>query len=252
MMDELLPHEYTIVIPLLHKVWINAPMIHTMLEKRSGGKVFTDRANPSFALVYNPSCYTFLAGDLNEDALKKVALYLKGMSKVSLACPVDWKYRPFFEKEGFVAVDRMQFRRPKSQIQSRKKELPVAYQICKIGKKNFSRCQWYEFVSQYYDSEEQFLSYGMGFCVVDRSGKVLSESYGLISSTMAEIVVATDPDHQGKGLGTFACDRVLNDCLAKSLEVVWSCDQSNLASAGIAKKLGFEKDRPYLFLKWIS
>lgn len=249
------PSEYKIAWPFFKDFQINEPMLYLTLEKRGAGKVLTDsKTNPSFVLVYNPASHTFLSGELDQVSLQAVASYLKTLPKVSLVCPTDWKYRQFFEKDGFTPVDRIQFRRAKSlgRAHEWKSQLSPEYSVGKIEGKNFDQCEWRPILLSFYGDEERFFDQAMGICLSDEKGCVLSECYALITTGKAEIGVFTAENYRGKNLGTIVSAFMLDYCYAHDLEPFWSCDQINTASASVAKKLGFEEERRYVFLKWPS
>ena len=88
-----------------------ASILHSILEKRSAGKVFTDdKNNPSFVLVCSSSVLSnlnapaYLGGEIDQVSLRKVASYLKTLPKVSLVALSNWEFRTFFEEEGFTAI----------------------------------------------------------------------------------------------------------------------------------------------------
>jgi RimJ/RimL family protein N-acetyltransferase len=243
--------EYMIARPFFADFKINEPILHAMLENRSAGKVFTDnKTNPSFMLVCSPAGYVFLGGEPNQASLIQIASYLKTLSYVSLVSPSDWKFKDFFLGTGFTAVDRMQFQRraAPSNWDSWKNKLPSQYFISRINKENFFQCNWHSFILSCYGESDRFFSNGMGFCLTDQ-GKIVSESYGLIASDKAEIGVVTDPSYRGQNLGTCICAIMLEYCYERNIEPFWSCNTDNSASAAIAKKLGFEVDCSYFFLR---
>ena len=246
--------EYTIAKPFFTDFKINQPILYAILENRSPGKVFTDHAtNPSFMLVCSPAGYVFLGGEPNQASLIQIASYLKTLSYVSLVSPLDWRFKDFFLEAGFTAVDRIQFQRcaPAYNLDSWKNKLSSQYSISRINKENFFQCNWHSFILSCYGESDRFFSNGMGFCLIDQ-GKVISESYGLIAADKAEIGVVTDPSYCGQNLGTCICAIMLDYCYGNDIEPYWSCNADNPASAAIAKKLSFEVDCCYYFLRWVK
>lgn len=252
--------EYAIAKPFFENFNIYETILYSILENKSAGVIFTDnKINPSFVLVCSPStvsipnAYAYLSGELNESSLIRVASYLKTLPKISLVVPFDWKFRFFFEKLGFNSIERMQLRRPFHffNLDNWKQSLPNQYTISKIDKKNFSQCNWHSFILSCYGDEDHFFASGMGFCLLDQE-KIISESYGLIANGKAEIGVITDKNYRSQNLGTIISAIVLDYCYKYNIEPYWNCDISNSASMAIAKKLGFEEDCKYCFLKWTS
>ena len=255
------PEEYDIAKPFYKDWHFYTSCLHSILECRNLGTVFTDdKSKPTFFLVCSPStplnlnAPVYLAGKFDLPIVEKIASFLKTFPKISLVVPVNWEYRSLFEDAGFKAVERLQLRRPSQSfdLPAWKAYMPSQYSVSEMNEKNFAQCKWHPFVLSCYGDKALFFTYGIGFCLLDQE-KVISESYGLfIAKGQAEIGVATDSEYRGKNLGTIGCALVLDYCYKNNLEPYWNCDLQNPASATIAKKLGFEEDCNYLFLKWIS
>jgi RimJ/RimL family protein N-acetyltransferase len=235
-------------------------ILHSILENKSAGTVFTNNENnPSFVLVCSPSiasspnAYAYLGGELDQESLRKVGSYLQKFPKVSLVVPIDWKFRTFFEELGFNPVERLQLRRPFDffNLDTWNRSLPNHYSISRINDENFAQCNWHSFILSCYGDNDHFFANGIGFCLLDQ-GKIISESYGLIANGKAEIGVITDEKYRGQNLGTIICAIMLDYCYKNGLEPYWNCDVCNPASTAVAKKLGFEENCKYLFLKWIA
>ena len=246
--------EYTIAKSFFHDFKINQPILYSILENRSAGKIFTDdRSNPSFMLVCSPAAYVFLGGSPDQTSLRKIVSYLKSLLHVSLVSPVDWKFKTFFEEAGFTAVERLQFQRHCDffNLDSWKDSLPARYSINKIDNETFPQCNWRSFILSCYGDADHFFTNGRGFCLVDQ-GKIISEAYGIIAAGKAEIGVVTDEKYRGQNLGTSICAVMLDYCCKNDIEPFWSCNANNPASVAIAKKLGFEESCKYFFLKWAT
>jgi RimJ/RimL family protein N-acetyltransferase len=251
MLETLSPNEYKSAEAFFTDFTINEPFLYSILDGKTAGHVVTDnRDSPSFVLVYDAASHAFLSGNLDQSSLNAVAAYLKSLPRVSLVCPPDWDYRAYFENNGFTPIERIQFRKPKElrSFESWEQRLPPQYRMANICDENLERCQWGSFVSAFFGSTERFYSHGHGFCVIDKE-RVLSESYGIIARGKAEIGVITDANYRGQNLGTIACASMLHYCYDHNLEPFWSCDADNYASAKIAKKLLFEEDCRYVYLK---
>jgi hypothetical protein len=110
LLESLEPNEYEIALPFFKDFQINETMLYLTLEKRGSGKVLTNsKTNPSFVLVYNSACYTFLGGELDQISLQAVVSYLKTLPKVSLACPTNWKYRGFLRRKDLLPLTEFNF-----------------------------------------------------------------------------------------------------------------------------------------------
>lgn len=254
------PEEYFIAKPFYKNHYIYTSCLHSILEHCNLGTVFTDdRNHPTFFIVCSPSSSSnlnapvYLAGKFDQHVLKKIASFLKTFPKISLVIPMNWEHQSLFEQEGFKAVERMQLRRPFQSFDFApwEKSLPSQYSFSEMKEENFTQCKWRPFILSCYGDQALFFNKGMGFCILNQ-GKVIAESYGLfISNGQTEIGIVTDPEYRGQNLGTIACAIILDYCYKNNLEPYWNCDLHNIPSAMIAKKLGFNEDCRYLFLKWI-
>jgi RimJ/RimL family protein N-acetyltransferase len=57
------------------------------------------------------------------------------------------------------------------------------------------------------------------------------------------IQVDTREEHRMKGFALATCAAFIEFCLEEGLQPRWECDVSNVASASLARKLGFALDR---------
>lgn len=242
--------EYAIAKSFFQDFNINQPILHSILENRSAGKIFTDnKQKPSFMLVCSPAAFIFLEGDPNPISLKKIASYLKTLPQVYLISPFNWKFKTFFDGEGFTTIERIQFQgqREAFNLDLWKDKIPVSYSTHTIDQRTFPLCNWYSFILSFYGDMDHFSANGMGFCLRDQ-GKIISESYGLIAENKAEIGVVTDEHYRGQNLGTYVCAIMLDYCYKNNIEPFWTCNVDNPASAAIARKLGFKES--FRFLQW--
>ncbi|MDB6080767.1 MAG: zmaR [Chlamydiia bacterium] len=246
----LAPNEYEIAKPFFQGWTINQPMLYSMLEHKCAGKIFTNsKRSPSFILICNSAGYVYLGGQPNQASLQAIVTYLKTLPEVFIVCPFNWGFKSFFEKEGFIAAERLQLQRKAHHFDAWMKKLPARYSIQRITKENFAQCDWHSFISSCYGGDDHFLTHAIGFCVVDQ-GKIISEAYGLLGAHKAEIGVVTDENYRGQNLGAIICAYMLDYCYTHSIEPFWTCYADNPSSAAVAKKLGFQETDKYFYLKW--
>jgi RimJ/RimL family protein N-acetyltransferase len=111
-------------------------------------------------------------------------------------------------------------------------------------------------ISLFFESDEEFLERGIGFCVLDGDRPVsLASSYVPYQNNKLEVEIETvdDQKYTRKGLATAACTALLEYCLENSISPTW--DAQNEASAGLARKLEYtekEKWNMYYYIerKW--
>ncbi len=84
------------------------------------------------------------------------------------------------------------------------------------------------------------------------NGQLASTAYSaFIHSNQLELGIETINGFQKKGLAAICCTALIDYCINKGFEPVWSCKLENTASFRLAEKLGFEvaASRPYYMVK---
>jgi len=66
-----------------------------------------------------------------------------------------------------------------------------------------------------------------------------------VGSRQAEIGVITAEAWRGHGYAAATCAQLIRMVRQRGLEPYWSCDADNVASAALARKLGFGPERDY-------
>jgi GNAT superfamily N-acetyltransferase len=94
--------------------------------------------------------------------------------------------------------------------------------------------------ASFWDSAEDFEASATGFDIVHR-GRVISQAFSAFSlNGQLELGMETLPPFRHQGLARTVCGRLIGHCLEHKLEPVWACRESNAASFGLARALGFE------------
>ncbi|MFJ7661255.1 GNAT family N-acetyltransferase [Lysinibacillus sp. NPDC097162] len=121
------------------------------------------------------------------------------------------------------------------------------YDVAKIDPLDIQHCLEFDkkYYDEYWDSTDNFIQNGIGFCVKDR-GKIISECVSIFkSSKYAEIDIVTDLNYRGKGLAGIVAEQFIDYCLAETIQPRWDCDVDNSASINLGSKLGFTNARKY-------
>ncbi len=103
-----------------------------------------------------------------------------------------------------------------------------------------------EFASEHllnFDSPEDFIERGFGFCILDGDEIVSVATTFAICDKGIEIQINTREKHQGKGLATAVAAHLLVYSLEHNLDPNW--DAANERSVGLAKKLGYTPQGTY-------
>lgn len=121
-------------------------------------------------------------------------------------------------------------------------QLPEGYRLERmgIGLAQKLASERSEFASDHmlnFDSPEDFIERGFGFCVLDEGEIVSVATTFAICDKGIEIQIDTRRNHRGRGLATVVAARLLTYSLENDLDPNW--DAANEASVGLAKKLGY-------------
>ena len=223
-------------------------LLFSILEGRTPAEILVDDPeHPRQCIVRSAARFTFASRDVDQGFLERALSELRQTAGVSLVCHPDRSehWTPpdpdlMVERLGFSAFDaangglREALARPLEGMEIRE-----------IDRERFENPLWRDLLLGFSGSAERFLEHGLGLALY-RGDEVLAWSYapnrGL--STM-EIGVETAEDHRGRGHATFIAAHAISRCLAQGWSVAWSCETDNLASAAIARKLGFCCERTY-------
>lgn len=62
--------------------------------------------------------------------------------------------------------------------------------------------------------------------------------------------IFTQPAHRGKGYATIAVAHLIREIETMGYQTYWNCSKRNLASAGVARKLGYRIEKEYRCMVW--
>lgn len=124
--------------------------------------------------------------------------------------------------------------------------LPEGFSVRRFDAGLFSEALREEWSAPFVASFQDALQYqqcGMGYAVLKGKQLVSGCSAYAFSRGMMEVEVATEKRFRRLGLATCAAAHFLLDCMERKLRPNW--DAANLASVGLAEKLGYFFEREY-------
>jgi len=95
-----------------------------------------------------------------------------------------------------------------------------------------------------FDSAEDFVSRGIGFCLQVRERVVAAAFSSLVCSKGIEVSIFVEPEYRERGVATALGSRLVMYCLEWGLEPHW--DAANLESCKLAEKLGYRRSGTYM------
>lgn len=97
-----------------------------------------------------------------------------------------------------------------------------------------------------FDSPEDFVARGFGYCALDGSNPVCVASSFVVCQKGVEIQIDTKKNYQGQGLGTAVAATMIIHCLENNIVPGW--DAATQISVRLAEKLGFTPQGEYTML----
>jgi len=90
------------------------------------------------------------------------------------------------------------------------------------------------------------LKKGIGYCVLYSNYIVSTCFSGFVSGETHTIDVKTKKEFGRQGLAEAAVSKLLEEYLERNITPYWDCTKTNIPSAKLAEKIGFEKAFEYL------
>ena len=97
-------------------------------------------------------------------------------------------------------------------------------------------------------SAENFLQHGIGLCLMS-ADNICCEGYAVWrDQEKFEIGAITHEEYRKRGFAYTTCNYLNQLCIERGYSTYWVCNQSNLASAATALKLGYRVQKEF---KWV-
>ena len=264
--------DYGKVLQPFKKVTINKLFARAVIEQTVSGKIYVDDPiNPKTFYVVHPYGMTLLFGESNNEkfneAFKAYALNkdkFRNNFEWMQAFPSNWdnalsalfknvlvKSSDNTEKaqKGIVELNtRVNF---KFNIT---KHQPLSTQIIdndisivRADGQMFQDMQGNVVPLYFWDSEEDFLKNGVAFALFykDELASMSFSSYWFDNDF--EMGIETKEKFRGKGFAELVCRAIIDYCVERNYEPIWSCRLETIGSYKLAQKLGFE---PTLYLPY--
>jgi len=273
-MIELPTNMYNIAKGLLNEVPFNSLFAKTIIRKKHKGQIFVNNLNnPSVFYIVHPYGMSLLIGSSgNDNFINEFSDYIltntlkKEEDEWMQVFPRSWdtilkkmcdnkiSYTP--ENNTFVPVcvhTRLNFSFNEEKFHNLKKQNHEV-EICKTNSEFFNSMKGTVLPKYFWNNETDFLENGIGFSAVSNKQLASTAFSAFIIDGKLEIGIQTIPEFQGKGFAKAACLALIDYCIEKKLEPVWSCRKDNIASVALAKSIGFEQslELPYYRLHFSS
>jgi L-amino acid N-acyltransferase YncA len=222
-----------------------------VLDGTIRGQLWTDDlAQPSWGAVQEAAFGTlFLGGRPAASLVDRLVAELRQERDVALALWQGHAYNqllpptPDFDGWELEFTDRPLGLDPVPYL-----SVPDGCELLLIDATWFARCRYGEYYTAYFGSAERTLEKGLGYCLV-KEQELLSEAFAADAALgMIEIGAITGEAYRGRGYATVTCARLIQECEARGYRTYWNCAKDNVASAGLARKLGYQTEKEFRYI----
>jgi len=224
-----------------------------VLDGAIRGQIWTDDlTHPTWGAVQEAAFGTlFLGGRPEASLVHGLVAELRQERDVALALWLDHPYNqllpPAPDLDGWELefTDRLPGVEPIPDL-----SVPDGCELRAIDAAWFARCRYRDYYTAYFGSAEETLAQGFGFCLL-REQELLSEAFAADAALgMIEIGTITGEAYRGRGYAALTCARLIQECEARSYRTYWNCSKDNQASAGLARRLGYQTEKEFRYVVW--
>jgi hypothetical protein len=221
------------------------------LDGSSGGRILTDDPDaPRWAAVHELSDdgVLFLAGALDRRLVGELVGLLRYERTVVIGLsPGDPLLTLLPPDPDYDGGDTDFEDRDRAIDLTRRAEPPAGLRLARIDSELAQRCAWNPWMAA---DDAIAVERGLGYCLLDGE-RVVSEAFaGPVVGGMLEMGTITHAEYRRRGLATVACARTILECERLGWGTWWNTGLTNVASATLARRLGYRTERQYRILAW--
>ena len=149
--------------------------------------------------------------------------------------------KDFFFEKPYTAIEQRYFFAYRNATPAYSVPLPDGFVLREMDTAILSRIQGKITPKFSWNSDEEFLEKGKGFCIMHGENICAWAFSSAVSSKEIDIGVETSLEYRNQGLAAIASARMIRYILEQQKTPVWACHAQNAASQALAKKIGFEK-----------
>lgn len=232
----------------------NAAIRHAVLSGANPGFAVTDDVAAPTWCVVKPAHYefTFVGGAVARDDLDRAVAALRRRGRVAIVVRDDDPLRRDPPHGAAGEIPRWEFSGRARNVDGLAARVPEGCVVRRIDAALLARCRWRDAMVETFGGAERFLAESFGVCVV-RGDELMSEAHAAFwRPGETEIGAVTAKAERGRGLAPIAAAHLVRACAERGATSVWSCDQENEASARVARKLGYERERAYRLIEYAA
>lgn len=232
----------------LHELWNDKdelpPTLWSAIEGAHPAIAFCDQLeSPQWCLLRSSySGRTFAAGDIDRKTLQLCIRRLRRSGPLHINTNL-------LDTSMFVrapAIRQIEFFERTLSLASETRLLsdkPFNAEIQQVTAELFPKLMWKQELVRAYGSSTHYVKRSCGFALV-KQGKIISEAHAFFwGKKYVDIGTTTDPAYRGVGASAICCMHLINSIEKRGFRPYWCCDANNVASAAVARKLGFYRGK---------
>jgi GNAT superfamily N-acetyltransferase len=218
------------------------------------GKILTDDlGDPTWGIVWE-GCdgATFIGGELDPTTVLEALNDLRREGQVLVGLWLDDSRQALLPPDPYYDGRTLEFydRPVGAGLEQYLCQVPQGCEIRQLDRDLILRTEWGPDDVALAGGVEVWERTHIGYCLM-RDGDILSEAtVGPPALGLREPGVFTQPEHRGKGYATLTAARLVHEVEALGDRTYWNCAKQNLASAAVARKLGYRVAREYRCVAW--
>ena len=218
------------------------------------GKIITDDpTNPTWGVVWE-ACdgATYLGGRLDRATLSDVFAYLQQGNDVLVGLGLDDPRQDLLPPDSYYDGRALEFYdRPIGRgLGEYLRRVPRGCEIRQLDGALVMRTEWGPGDVQLAGSIEAWEKTCFGYCLMRGDDILCEATVGASAIGLREPGVFTRAEHRGKGYATITAAHLIEETEARGDETYWNCAKQNVASAAIARKLGYRTEIEYRCMAW--
>lgn len=261
-MKRLDPSQYAAVLPLFKSLDFNL-VIRSMVEGNTPAWIFADRpAAPRLGLMWDCDEMLFVAGE-GQDIAALAAMrnvlhnqilpeaHTRAIPELALVSTPAWKDQLPLLLDGLnPRLARYLCYRLAAGARPPALQPPQGFALQRIDSALLDSALDHirdlrGWVDSFWHTPQDFLRSGFGFCAIQGETIAAWCLTVFAAGSARELGLITLPEYRGLGLATLTAAACVEHGLSQNLAVRWTCWAENAASARVAEKVGFTRDREY-------
>jgi GNAT acetyltransferase len=221
-----------------------------VLEGHAIGKIFTDHTEtPSWGVLQEATFGSiYLGGEVQAGLLYTLVENLRKNGEVLVGLSeYDPRWQLFPAGEDYIGYTFEYSERELGEV------LPPLPEDCELHRLDTTLSKQIldrNLLIRMFGSIQQALHWGYGLCLL-RDNALLCEAFaGPAANGVIEIGVETQPHHVHKGYAFITCAHLIHRMEQLGYQTYWNCAKGNIASAALARKLGYRTEREYRLQAW--